>query len=40
MLRESFKETKERYADIEYFSIGINCKHFASGKKENLRGKR
>lgn len=40
MLREAFKETKERYVDIEYFSIGINCKHFASGKKENLRGKR
>ena len=40
MLREAFKETKERYADIEYFSIRINCKHYERGKKENLIGRK
>lgn len=40
MLREAFKETKERYADIEYFNIRINCKHYERGRKENLRGRK
>lgn len=39
-LRDAFKDMKERYADIEYFRIKINCKHYARGNKEEMRGNR